>query len=326
MLSFNESWYGKLMTVKGLIDAEDMGFTDPHEHLLCMHQGPKVNLTSTVDALEEMQRFYRQGGRTIIDMTTGEGLGRQPKALKEVSEKSSVNIVMGTGFYKDAWLSPEIKEKSTNELFEIMVTEIIEGEKENGIHAGVIGEVGISRTITKTEERILVASAKAHQMTGAAINVHFDIGTTEPEYTHVIGILENEGADLNRVILDHFTCRPDEVGLCKRLTDRGCYVEFDLFGQEIWTKIYDLTHNTSPEVQIASIKWFICAGMIERILIAQDVGNRVCLRSQGGYGYTHIQKNVIPRLKHYGISEKEIKVITEENPMRLFPFQKPKSN
>lgn len=317
----HENWLGKIMTVRGLVGKEEMGFTSPHEHLLATHQGPKVDTTDPVEALEEMQKFYRYGGRTVVDMTTSEGLGRKPELIRQIAEKSSVNIIMGTGFYKDAWLTPEVREMSEDQYYQVMVDEINLGVKESGVHAGVIGEIGVSRTITSAEERVLAASARAQRATGAAINIHFDIGTTEPEYHHAVDILEGEGADLNRVVLDHFVCRPDEVELCQPLVKRGCYIEFDLFGMEVWQKIFDLTRNTRPEVQVASIKWFISAGMIERILLAQDVGNQIQLPSHGGFGYTHLLRHVIPELKEYGVTDEEIKTITEENAKRLFPFQ-----
>ena len=128
-------------------------------------------------------------------------------------------------------------------------------------------------------------------------------------------------ADLERVVLDHFICRPDEVALCKQLTARGCYVEFDQFGQEVWPKIAELTGHTTPEVQASSLRWFIVAGMLERILISQDIANLVCLRANGGPGYAHILKTVVPRFKEYGFTDAQINTIMVENPRRLFAFQ-----
>jgi len=308
------------MTVRGLLPAPDMGFTLPHEHLLVRHQGPLVDMTDETCALEEMQRYYRFGGRTLVEMTNL-GLQRKPDALRRISAKSGVNVVMATGFYKDAWLPAEAHQMTIAEMAQSMITDILTGDPETGIQAGVIGELGVSRQITATEEKCLAAAARAHLATGAAINIHFDIGTTLAEYRHAVHILETEGADLNRVVLDHFICRPDELEIGQELSGHGCYIEFDLFGQEIWTKILDLTGNTTPEVQVSSLAWFLQAGMRERILISQDVGNRVCLHSNGGYGYTHILKTIIPQLKEYGVTDEDIRVLTVDNPRRLFPFR-----
>lgn len=320
MISHIQAWQGKVMTVRGLISADEMGITLPHEHLLCVHQGPLVDLTDPAVARAEMQRFTQYGGRTIVDLTNV-GRGRDPLALKQISAAASFNLVMGTGYYKDAWLPPEVHYMSVEEMTNQMVNEIVEGVDGTGVHAGVIGEMGVSRPMTATEERALKAAAKAQRRTGAAINVHFDIGGNAAEYNRALDILEAEGADLNRVVVDHFICRPDEVKLCQQLAARGCYVEFDLFGQELWPKMVELTRHTPPEVQVASLRWFIAAGLLERILISQNISCQFCLRLKGGYGYAHILKNLFPKFRSYGISDEELRTIMVDNPKRLFPFQ-----
>jgi phosphotriesterase-related protein len=319
-LEIPDVWLGQVMTVRGLVPAERMGITLPHEHLLARHQGPLVDTVDPVLAREEMQRFVRFGGRTVVDMTNS-GLGPNPAVIRQISAEASVNIIAGTGYYKDAWLPAEVHDLSVAEMEATMVREIVEGFDGTGIHAGVIGEIGVSRPTTATEERVLAAAARAQRRTGAAINVHFDIGGESEELNHAVDILENEGADLNRVVLDHFICRPDELPVCKQLAGRGCYVEFDLWGMETWPKILELTRNTLPEVQIASLRWFITAGMLEKILISQDVANIVNLRKYGGYGQSHILKNLLPQFRDYGITDEHIRTLMVENPRRLFPFQ-----
>lgn len=316
-----ESWQGNVMTVRGLLDADELGITLPHEHLLVRHQGPLVDMVDAQVASDELLRFAAYGGKTIVDMTNI-GLGRDPLAVQQVSAQSGVNVVLGTGFYKDAWLPGYVHQMTIGQMAETMVVDIVQGIDGLPIQAGVIGEIGVSRPTTHTEEKALAAAARAQRATGAAINVHFDIGGKSAEYNHAIDILEAEGADLTRVVLDHFICRPDELELVQQLTSRGCYVEFDLFGQEMWVKIYELTGNTQPEVQVASLYWFIAAGLVERILISQDVGNRVCLRKHGGYGYAHILKNLTPMFHEYGITVDHLQTLMVGNPKRLFPFQK----
>jgi phosphotriesterase-related protein len=315
-----ESWQGKVMTVRGLIDADEMGITSPHEHLLTQHQGPLVDMVDAQLASEELLRFAAYGGKTIVDMTNI-GIARDPLAVRQISARSGVNVILGTGFYKDAWLPAYVHALTVEQMAGVMIAEIVQGIDGLPIHAGVIGEMGVSRPTTHTEEKALAAAASAQRATGATINIHFDIGGEPAEYNHALDILESEGADLSRVVVDHFICRPDEVELVQQLASRGCYVEFDLFGQEKWTKIYELTGNTPPEVQVASVYWFIAAGLLEHILISQDIGNRVCLRKNGGYGYAHILKNLTPLFHEYGITANHLHTLMVENPKRLFPFQ-----
>jgi phosphotriesterase-related protein len=320
MALLTEQWVGQVMTVLGPIPAGEMGVTLPHEHLLARHQGPLVDTVDATTAREEIERFVRHGGRTVVDMTNVD-LQRDPLALRRIAAEAQVNVVMGTGFYKDAWLPREVHDLTVEQMTATMVGEIVAGADGTGIRAGVIGELGVSRPITATEERVLAAAARAQRQTGAAINVHFDIGGDADEYNHAVDILEHAGADLQRVVLDHFICRPDEVPLCRQLASRGCTIEFDLWGQESWPKIYDLTRNTLPEVQIASLRWFVEAGLLEHILISQDIANIVCWRANGGYGYAHILQNLVPQFRAYGMTDDQLHTLMVENPARLFPFQ-----
>ena len=315
-----EAVRGQTITVSGRIPADEMGLTLAHEHLLTRHQGPLVDLVDPVLAREEMQRAVRWGARTVVDMTSV-GVGRDPLLVRQIAAEAAVYVVLGTGYYKDAWLSPEVHDLSVEEMTQAMVSDILVGIDGTDVHAGVIGEIGVSRPTTSTEERVLAASAHAQRETGVAINVHFDIGGGAAEYNHAVDILEQEGADLRRVVLDHFICRPDELDIISQLTSRGCLVEFDLWGQELWPKIYELTKNTHPEVQIASLSWFISAGLIDRILISHDLGNIVTLSKYGGNGQSHIMRNLFPRFREYGVTDEQLDTIMVGNPKRLFPIQ-----
>ena len=79
--------------------------------------------------------------------------------------------------------------------------------------------------------------------------------------------------------------------------------------------------NTHPDVQISSVKGFIDNGLLERILISQNVCHILHMTVNGGYGYAHILNAVVPKLKGYGITDKEIHTIMVDNPKRLFAFR-----
>ena len=312
---------GRLITVRGPVPADDMGITLPHEHLLARHQGPLVDTVDPVLAREEMQRAVRYGVRTVVDMSNVGIRGTDPLTIRRISAEASVNVVLGTGYYKDAWLPAEVHQLTIDEMTSAMVADILDGVEGTDVRAGVIGEIGVSRPTTATEERVLAAAARAQRRTGVAINVHFDIGGPPGEYNHAIDILEGEGADLERVVLDHFTCRPDELELAVQLASRGPTIEFELWGMETWPKIFELTRNTPPEVQIASLAWFISAGLLERIVISHDLANIVNLRAHGGHGQSYIQRHLLARFREYGVTDEQLATLMVANPRRLFPVQ-----
>lgn len=307
---------GSLMTVEGPITPQEMGITLPHEHLLIRHQGPRVDLVDQDLAAREVRRFKNAGGRTIIDMTSI-GIGRDAVGIRDISRSAGVQTVLGTGFYKDAWLPEEVHAMSVTQMEETMVSEIAEGVDGTGIRAGVIGEIGVSRPITATEERVLIASARAQRETGVAISVHFDLGTLN-EHLYAIDILEQEGADLSRVVVDHVVPHPRAVEQCEPLVARGCYIEFELWGMHIWPKVARMM-GVTQSVQIASLRWFIIHGMLDHILISQDVCNQALLVENGGFGYAHILNDLAPVFAAFGVSSRELERIMIDNPRRLFP-------
>ena len=314
-----EALLGGIPGVAGFIRGEDLGLTLAHEHLMAVHQGPLVDTTDPEAALEEMRVAIRSGVRTVVDMTNT-GLGQRPAAIREVARRSTMQVVMGTGFYKDAWLPSWVHDLSVDEMADRMVEDILVGVGPERIPCGVIGEVGVSRPTTATEERSLAATAQAQRRTGAAINVHFDIRGEPPEYHGALDILEREGADLSRVVIDHFICRPDELDLTRELAARGPYVEFDMWGMETWRKILEWT-DTPPEVQIASLAWFIAGGLLDHLLISHDLANIVNQRRHGGYGQAYIVRSLLPLFRKYGVTDDNIHTLLVENPRRLFPFR-----
>jgi phosphotriesterase-related protein len=205
-------------------------------------------------------------------------------------------------------------------LTEVIIREIVEGVNGTDIHAGVIGEVGVSRLITPAEERSLAAAARAQQITGAGISLHFEIGSKLAEYDHAIDILAQNGADLTQVAVGHLVSRPDNLELCRHLAARGCFIEFDLFGQERWYLMNEMM-GTHPEVQVSSIKEFIDSGLLPHILLSQNVMHVDLMTVNGGDGFVHLQKNVVPRMKSYGVTDAEVHQIPLENPRRLLTLR-----
>ena len=72
-------------------------------------------LDSISDAVSELQLFHGAGGGTICDVTIT-GIRNKPKALPQISRESGVNIVTGTGYYIDSFLSEDAKLLSTHEV------------------------------------------------------------------------------------------------------------------------------------------------------------------------------------------------------------------
>ncbi len=189
---------GQVMTVTGLIDPSDMGFTLPHEHLLITHQGSYLDLTSVSDATSELMYFKNalgeapyntepyHGNGTLVEMTNT-NIGRNPIGLKAISVATGVNVIMGSGYYKEGtgriyYQTAATRAKTVQQLAADIVNDFVYGVSDGRggtIYSGVIGEVGVSRYAnTAFEDRSLQATAIAQQVTGLPINLHFDYEDT----------------------------------------------------------------------------------------------------------------------------------------------------
>lgn len=308
----------KVITVNGIVNPDTLGIVLPHEHLIVQGWDHKeINYFNS--AFMELTQFVENDGKTIVDVTSI-GQERDVVFIKKLAEHTGFQLIVGTGFYKEAWLPAEIRSMQIEGLSELMTKEITEGIESTNIQAGIIGEIGISRKITEFEEKVLEASAKTQKSTGVAISLHFDIGTSLSEYIQAIEILKNARANLSKVIIGHLIPRPDNLDIFLEIAKYGCFLEFDLFGQEKRLHMKDLI-QTDVDVQSSSIRGFIHFGLLNQILISQNVNHIDLMTVNSGMGYGHILANVIPKMNDQGVTAEEIQTIMVENTKRALTIE-----
>ncbi len=321
-----KEWVGKVLTVQGLIPADSIGITLPHEHLIISIFRSSSDLTDESTAISELKYFSDLGGSTITEVTSI-GLGRNPDALRRISSATNINIVMGSGFYKEWWLSDSIKRLSVRELSNIIKDDILYGI--NGIHAGIIGEIGVSKPISRfgfirhlssMDRKLLKASVEAQKSTGASIIVHFDIDVDGEERNYALDFMEKNGADLSRVVVSHNSPYLDKMDDFISYAKKGCYVAFDNLGLEVDDEHHMRYYSKGKLEPTKTIKALIDKGFINNILISQDVYIKAFLVENGGYGYSHILRHLIPQFREAGLSEDQINTIIIENPKRMLAF------
>jgi phosphotriesterase-related protein len=276
-------------------------------------------LDSVDDAVAELRLFRNTGGRTVVNVTTS--VGRNPRGLVEAARRSGVNVVMGTGFYRTAWHPADLPSRSIDDLTADMVRELVRGDPETGVRAGIIGEIAaedLRRTPEDSVEvRVLRAAARASRLTGAAITLHDQIG--RPEKYHVaLDILEADGADLSRVVAGHVTGL--SVEFVESLLRRGVYVEFDTLGAPFFVNIKPLDTRPNLETLVELIR----RGHVRRLLVSQDVCTKYQLRKHGGFGYTFIATNLVPYLRANGIGDEQIQTLLVTNPAEVLTFRAPR--
>ena len=193
--------------------------------------------------------------------------------------------------------------------------DIVDGVGDSGIRAGVIGEVGCTWPLTPNERKSLLAAAIAQRETGAAILIHPGRHPNAPP--EILELLANSGADISRVIIGHLDRTVFEFGALQSIAASGCYLEWDLFGNE--GSYYPLAEIDMPSdaQRLEFIERTVESGYSDRIVMGHDVATKHRLVRYGGHGYGHILENIVPKMRRKGFSEETIRAITVDNPARI---------
>jgi phosphotriesterase-related protein len=332
------------MTVRGPVDPTDLGISLLHEHLWmdarplhAVHgyttelHGPwdeaaaaearwnpgvhpaNYRLTNVDLVVAELAPFVAAGGRTIAEMTPP-SLGRDPRRVREIAERSGVHVIQGTGQYLEAVHEPWLTDASEAGITARLIREATEGIDDTGIRAGIYGEIGTSNPVTPGERRVLRAVAAASRQTGLAVSVH--LHPWGYEGSTVLDELVSAGADPERVILGHVTTaidRPDDLA---RLVDRGAILGFDLFGFD-HSLIGPGRWPPSDHDAGLAVARMVQAGHRDRLILSQDIGVLSRLRRWGSWGYAHVLEHVVPILRALGLSDDDLDAILVRTPARL---------
>ncbi len=351
---------GMIQTVLGLIKPDQLGVTQTHEHLLVDTGAIRAEPTEAVakrifhapmspeisayvrhygygnldcsrlddvdEMIDEVSQYKQYGGQSIVEVTSG-GIGRDPIGLARISRATGLNIVMGGSYYVDMAHPPEVDELSEDELMQKIITDITMGANGTDVKTGVIGEVGCSWPLTDNERKVLRASGRAQIATGAPILVHPGRDPMGGAPMQAIGILQEVGVDIRRVILAHLDRSIFSHEGLAELAETGCYLEWDLFGTEVsyYGDMSPMIERPNDTYRMDTIAWAISQGYGDRIVIAQDTFMKHQLIGHGGFGYQYILALIVPRMRSRGFSQEDVDRLLIKNPASVLAFAEPGS-
>ena len=296
----------EVMTVLGPIAAERLGMTLPHEHIFVdlLKEARMEGLLNDRSLMEiEVGAFRDAGGESLVDCTSI-GLGRDVAAVRDVAVATGLNIVVGTGFYRHPYLDREwFDANGVDAIADLLVSEIEQGIGGTDIRAGIIGEIGCDRYLSAAEERSFRAAARAHHRTDLTITTH---AARWPVGVEQLDLLAEEGVDPYRVIVGHCDRVADQT-YAREIAARGAFIGFDGIRPR---PEYELKRTLRVVLEM------IETGHIDQVLLSQDVCLKGHLGAYGGGGYTFLVSGFLPMLRSAGVSEREIRALTVENPRR----------
>jgi phosphotriesterase-related protein len=336
----------EVQTVLGPISADDLGVTLMHEHLLVdatpwfqepeeaskrplAHRPVSIDMLGVLRnapflcrdncqlldeqaAVEESSAFRWAGGKTIVDPTC-RGIGRDPHALQRISRKTGLHVVMGAGYYLEPSHPKHVKGMSIEDVAEEAEQDVREGL--DYVKAGIIGEIGISKDFTPEEEKVLRGASRAQARTGVPLEVH--LPGWERHAHRVLDTVAEEGGDLSRTVLCHMNPSGEDFEYQSTLAERGAWLEYDMVGMDFYYADQE-AQSPSDEENARAILRLKEAGLLDHIVLSQDVFVKIQLVRYGGTGYAHILEHFVPRLVRHGFISEEIQRLLVENPKNVF--------
>eukprot|EP00466_Bigelowiella_natans_P015882 jgi/Bigna1/67820/fgenesh1_pg.4_\ len=302
---------GMVQTVNGSISPESVGPTLMHEHLVvdysqnwgCMDDIPgDPALKGTKEEIrlwESKMTMVLEGDENVIeDVNRFKSTEGHPGKLKDISSKTGLHVVMGTGWYLARTHPKDMTTRSSKALEDKLIADLTgTGEDcEDGICAGYIGELGCTTELHPNERRVLQAAARVSRDLGVFISIHPGYSRESP--FHILNELSTHGADLSRVVMGHVDRGILKMEDYRRIADTGCVLDFDRCHQ---------------------IKELADLGYQEQIVAGHDIAFKIRLSKFGGHSYDYAWKYVTQYMKKIdGGNENLIKVaIFVDNPKRL---------
>jgi len=300
-----------IVTVRGPIAASQAGYTLSHEHILCDLWFLSRSYDGILDdeslAIKELAYYREAGGSSLVDATSC-GLGRNPLALRRISESSGIHIVMGSGWYRELVYPALVHECDTNAIAALIVSDLVQGAEGTNVRAGIIGEIGTERKyITPAQERMFRAAARAQRRTGACIMTHTThFGELAVEQ---IALLREEAVPPERIVISHLGDRHDTTQLMK-IAREGVFLSVDNIG-------YVGGGYPPDEVRVRNVCKLAAEGHLPQIVLGGDICQKSHLAAYGGKGYAQVPRCFLPLLRAQGIREDAIHQMTVANPGRM---------
>jgi len=309
-----------IQSATGPIDTSDLGFTLTHEHVSVGSPAVRQQFPDRYDrdavletAAGNLTAAREAGVRTVVDLTPL-NLGRDAALIREASERSGVQIIVATGIY----YPPDVGLAfvPTDEIAELFIREIEAGIQDTGIRAGVI-KCATEPEMTAFNRRSVRAAARAHRRTGVPIGTH-----TYPENRtglQQLGVFEQEGVDLGRVIIGH-SDDSDDIGYLEEIIGAGAYLGMDRIG---------LPTPRTNEQRADMVTALVERGYANRVCLSHDAGVMDGLSEADkaaqmpDWRFTFIPREFSSMLRERGVGDEAIEQMTVGNPRAIFEQTEP---
>lgn len=313
---------------------ENYGFLKTGTYLL----SKELQIIDDFDYLvKELNHFKAIGGNSICDCSPI-GARIQINRIRELSAVTGLNIICATGLYTETSRPAGFIGKDESYMYNMFKQEIEEGIDGTNIRPGFLkcalatcGPNGIA----DGEIAALHACAKLSAENGMSVHIHTDpmidgdsILDAIDEAINLCGVkperitvchMDNRiasGVSVGDYLEDPGTDRTLDLDLQKALLDKGMTIGLDTWGMPINNPNFFMPDDME---RLKALITLINLGYTKQISLGNDLSSKIQGRAYGGYGCTRFAEFGLSMLEQLGY-EKEIPVLTIENPARILAF------
>lgn len=310
-----------IQTVAGRIPPQALGQTLAHEHLLVDwpwalgQTRERCETRAVIDYIVSvLNQAHAHGIRACVDVGT-ELFGPSPMALIAIAAQTPVHIVCSTGCFAQDMLPPPwwvYPPATPRDIAARFIQAATHGQKGSGVKPGVIKIATSGEMVTTIEKNVFIAAAMAQRETGLAITTHAFLTRWAEEQ---VDILEEAGADLDRVIIGHigWGSTRDDKARHAALLKRGVNIGVDIVASPA----------RSTEECADIIADLVEAGHGKQIVVSHDRSafSRGLRETFGpdwmSTDFTEISRSLAPALEQRGVDARTIQGLLADTPCRI---------
>jgi len=310
-----------LYSVLGKVDASEMLWIYPHEHLLvsmgeCSGETIAKYPGNTEYARRQIAKMLdelRQYGVNGLIDPTPIGIGRDEAYVefaRSVSSASRIHIFLATGLYVPSNWPQWAKEWTAEQIGDLFTNELEYGIGETGVRPCFI-KAAVGGEFAANEEKMLTACAIAQRRTGTAIHIHSTGCRRE-----IVSFLTALNVSPARIYLAHVDMNTSEEELLW-LAERGV---------RLVTTNWDFPYHIDQAEARRLLKVLIKEGHLDKILISIDFALSIESRWSVGIwtwdnadrtSYAYLHTGVIPKLRAAGFTDEQLDKIMHDNPLEM---------
>lgn len=286
-------------------DAFMNGATLVHEHL-------SVEVELMVD---ELKAAHDDGLGGLVALTTDRRTDDQVERLKQIAQRSPVQVVLGGGYLEDLGFHkypPAIAGMSESQLVDEMVSDATRQRW------GAMGEIGTSLEMQPDERKMLRAVGQVSARLGLPILTHVPHEGCPTCALEQLEIFLSQGAKPENIAIGHLATiqrsQDPTMETHKSIAKRGAFIDFGPVGHE-------MARSHVPEAEkVKRFMMLMDAGLEDQVVLSSDLGNHNHLKANWGLGFSSVLLQFVPKLRRAGVKETTIRKVLVDNPRRLLAF------